>query len=545
MAIDLKQHIQRAEKGKASRGNWENTFQIIKDYVRPSSEEFNRHGTDGEILSNKVLDDTAIQGAEDLGNLIVSNMMPSNRRGFCLTVGDKSFLEQDDEAKLWLEDASDLIFHIYSLPTSNHAQVLHEDMLDICSFGTGIMYQDEDLDTFRPVFKTFPLADCVIYENWLSRVDTLYRWVEISTRQAMQQFGNKKKASLPSKVLTEKDPDKIWKFMHMTFPRSERDSTKLTPENMKFASIWTCLDDKEHGTVEDSGYHEFPYHVSRWSKRTGEVYGRSPAWNCLPSILMLNKMCETTIISALKQVDPILMVPDDGFLGTPKTYPGALNVYEAGTQDRIEPLETKGRVDLGLEMEDRRRQIILRAFFNDLSKLEKNNVEMTAYEAQVRQTDRFKAMGPMLFRVMAELLSPKIARTYNMLLRRGWFRPPPASLRGKKVLIEYISPAAKALQQGDASSIDMLLQSGAVIANIKPEVMDHFDLDIAMKIKANALGVPQKIIRPDKDVAEIRAKRQEQEQMQQMIAAAPQVSKAIKDVSTGQAAVTTANAKAA
>ncbi len=49
---------------------------------------------------------------------------------------------------------------------------------------------------------------------------------------------------------------------------------------------------------------------------------------------MLNEMSKTTIKAAQKQVDPPLLVPDDGFILPVRTVPGGLNFYRAGTRDR-------------------------------------------------------------------------------------------------------------------------------------------------------------------------------------------------------------------
>ena len=52
----------------------------------------------------------------------------------------------------------------------------------------------------------------------------------------------------------------------------------------------------------------------------------------LPDVKMLNEMSKTTIKAAQKQVDPPLLVPDDGFILPVRTVPGGLNFYRAGTE---------------------------------------------------------------------------------------------------------------------------------------------------------------------------------------------------------------------
>jgi hypothetical protein len=82
------------------------------------------------------------------------------------------------------------------------------------------------------------------------------------------------------------------------------------------------------------GYDDFPFMVPRFVKDSVSIYGRSPAMTALPDVKMLNKMSETTIRAAQKQVDPPLMAPDDGFMLPIRTTPGSLNFYRAGTRDR-------------------------------------------------------------------------------------------------------------------------------------------------------------------------------------------------------------------
>ena len=83
----------------------------------------------------------------------------------------------------------------------------------------------------------------------------------------------------------------------------------------------------------------------------------------LPDVKMLNEMSKTTIKSAQKQVDPPLLVPDDGFILPVRTVPGGLNFYRSGTRDRIEPLNIGANTPLGLNMEEQRRNSIRNAFY--------------------------------------------------------------------------------------------------------------------------------------------------------------------------------------
>ena len=132
-----------------------------------------------------------------------------------------------------------------------------------------------------------------------------------------------------------------------------------------------CLNLLPHSEqlLSESGFDDFPFMVPRFVKDSVSTYGRSPAMNALPDVKMLNKMSETTIRAAQKQIDPPLMVPDDGFVLPVRTTPGALNFYRSGTRDRLEPLNIGAYNPLGLNMEEQRRML-----FAKLSTLTSFNV---------------------------------------------------------------------------------------------------------------------------------------------------------------------------
>jgi hypothetical protein len=87
--------------------------------------------------------------------------------------------------------------------------------------------------------------------------------------------------------------------------------------------------------LSEGGFDDFPFMVPRFVKDSVSTYGRSPAMNALPDVKMLNKMSEVTIRAAQKQIDPPLMVPDDGFMLPVRTTPGSLNFYRGGAAEKF------------------------------------------------------------------------------------------------------------------------------------------------------------------------------------------------------------------
>ena len=249
----------------------------------------------------------------------------------------------------------------------------------------------------------------------------------------------------------------------------------------------------------------------RWLKASFERgYGRSPAMTALADTKMLSKMSEVTIRAAQKQVDPPLMLPDDGFMMPIRTVPGGLNFYRSGTRDRIEPLNTGANNPLGLQMEEQRRQAIRAAFYVDQLILGQGP-QMTATEVIQRTEEKMRLLGPVLGRLQAELLQPLIERVYSVLTRQEMFAPPPEFLQENDVEIEYVSPLAKAQRFGDIQSAMRLFESLAPLSQVNPGVFDYVDMDGLAKHIIRVLGVPATVVKSDEQVVQERQQKADQQ----------------------------------
>jgi hypothetical protein len=239
---------------------------------------------------------------------------------------------------------------------------------------------------------------------------------------------------------------------------------------------------------------------------------------------MLNEMSKTTIKAAQKQVDPPLLVPDDGFILPVRTVPGGLNFYRAGTRDRIEPLNIGANNPLGLNMEEQRRNAIRDAFYvNQL--MMQNGPQMTATEVVQRNEEKMRLLGPVLGRLQSELLRPLIDRTFAILLRKKLFRQAPDFLSGVDIQIEYVSPLAKAQRASELQSIMRAIEIFGSLAQVSP-VFDHINIDNLVTHLADIVGVPAKVLNSKSEVNAIRQQKQQQADQQMQMQQLQQVAQA-------------------
>ena len=497
----------RFDRLKTGRQNWETHWQEVADYMQPRKADVTRTRSRGDKRTELIFDSSPIQAVELLAASLHGMLTNPSTPWFSLRYKDQG-LDADDEAKLWLEGVTDTMYTAFN--RSNFQQEIFELYHDLITFGTAAMFIEEDQDDLLK-FSTRHINEIYITENDKGRIDTVYRKFKITLRAAFQQFGENLSEEARNKV--EKDPFDEIDILHAVYPRQDFDPTKKDKKNMEFES--TYVEYKNGNELSVGGFMEFPFVVPRYLKASHEIYGRSPAMTALPDVKMLNEMSKTTIKAAQKQVDPPLLVPDDGFLLPVRTVPGGLNFYRSGTRDRIEPLNIGANNPLGLNMEEQRRTAIRNVFYVDQLLLQQGP-QMTATEVIQRNEEKMRLLGPVLGRLQSELLKPMIDRCFAILLRNNQFAPAPEFLSGQDIEIEYVSPLAKAQKGTELSSITRAIEILGSLANVAP-VFDYINFDSLVKHIADLVGVPQKVLKLQSQVnAERQQAAQQQEQMAQM-----------------------------
>lgn len=517
-------YLKRAENLASRRATWSSHWQELAEYCLQRRATFDRQVTPGSKNMEKVFDSTAIWAAEQAASMIYGGMMGPSINWFKLLPRD-SRLYDDYKARVWLEQAEQVLYRIFSSPHSMFAGQSTEVCLDLVVFGTAILYVEEVPEWPYVRFSARHLGECFVAEGKSGRIDTLYRRFKMPARVAHQTWGDRCGPAVLKQL--EKDKDQELEFLHCVQPREEREYGKVDAINKPFQSLYISVTDK--WLLSEGGYDRFPYLVPRWSKMVGEIYGRSPAMTALPDVKMINAMSKVIIRGAQKAVDPPLMVPHDDFFLPVKTGPGSINFYHPGSTDRIESLEFKGRIDIGDNQMEQRRQAILRAFYLDQMKLQKEKLEMTRYEAETRNQENMRAMSPTVGRLETELLSPVIEDTFAIAQERGLFPEPPQILSEAELKIEYVSPIARAQKSGEAGAFAQAMQLGIQLATVRPDALDSLNFDEAFRRMPDWYGLPQALLQPKAEVERQRKQREQQAQFAQMSAAAKDAASAAKD----------------
>jgi hypothetical protein len=260
--------------------NW----QEVAEYFQPERASFFGSMPVTQTERSKIFDSTpedALQTlAAALQTLLTSPVHAWFSLGLVLGSEDAS-----REVKEWLESVQKLMIAKFNSEEGGFHSSVHEFWLDLPSFGTSPFFVDEH-EGIR--FTCIPLSEVRVSENAKGVIDTVYREFTMTARQIAERWPKGYSKAIETALEEGKDPDRKFKVVHAIEPRDGYVIGSKKSKELPFASYYFELDSRK--LLSESGYHEMPMMVARWSKTAGQVYGRGPGQKALPDCRVLNEM---------------------------------------------------------------------------------------------------------------------------------------------------------------------------------------------------------------------------------------------------------------
>ena len=510
----------------SKKANFENYWQDVTDLILPMHHNVNTYNSPGTRRGRTRYDSTAAHAAELLAASMSGTLTSPALKWFFLKLRDDE-LNEDDEIREWLEDCQERMFAAFA--SSNFYATIDAAYLDLVGYGTTCMVSQSKGPGPDGLFVGFnfgawPLREYVFMDNDEGIADTLGRKWVMNAEQARRFFADKPGATLSkavTKALESRDKKaqlKEFTFLRWIYPR-EGGKSRSRGDMMPIASCDICVDDKEK--IWEWGFEEMPAAVARWRKVNDDRgWGRGPGLTALADVQTLNEVKRMGLKALAKDIDPPILIPHKGVIGSVRMNPSGITYYKQNTSPP-QPFVTGGNKQYEmLNIEDLRRNIRLQ-FHTDQLQLQEGPA-MTATEVTVRYELMQRLLGPTVGLIERELLDGVIFRCFNIMMREGGFLKPPAQLEGATMPLDigYIGPLARAQKTQDIASIERTYQMAAGISQAKggdPAVFDQLDDDEAVRHGAELVGLPAKILRDKEAVKGVREGRaQEQQQALEM-----------------------------
>jgi hypothetical protein len=550
----LKRRLGHLERGRSA---WEPHWRELADQFKPRSGNWNNQDIDSrggkKSQQAAMINNSPLRAARTLAAGMMAGLTSPARPWFRLTTPDPA-LSEYGPVKEWLWIVEQRMRAILS--KSNVYRVLPTMYGELGVFGiTAAVGLEDDEDSLR--LQPWEPGSYWAAQDARLRVDTGYRLIKMTVRQLVQEFGYENCSGRVQAMFQNQQWEQWVDVYQAIEPNDERLVGRAGPAGMEVRSVyWEKGGDKDK-LLARRGFESSPLFVPRWIAEGQNTYGDSPAMDALGDAKALQFEERRKAQSLDKLVNPPMTAPTSLRGQRVSLLPGDVTYVDANqTQNGYRPVyEIKPDIQWQGEsirqIEDRIESAMYADLFLMLANSDRRQI--TAREIEERHEEKLLQLGPVLERMNDELLDPLIDRVFSIMVKRSkpfWdglidgippIPKPPEELNGMDLKVEYISILAQAQKQVGIQAADRLIGfAGALVQMTQnPSVLDKLDTDQMLDEYGEMLGVSPLSIRSDDEVAEMRAGREQQAQMQQMAAMAPamnQAAGAVKQLSEAKGA---------
>jgi len=511
---------------------WEPHFRQLRDYVQPRRGRFSLgERRETEFVSNKIIDAEARRALRTLESGLMAGMTSPSRPWFRLGLRDSQDADANN-TRLWLHTVEGRMYEV--LRVSNIYNVLPMAYRELGLFGSDAMLLLPDFDTVVHGFP-FTMGEYRIASDPKGRIDTVYRRINKTVKFLVETFGK----SVSKQVQTAFDNGNLamkHPIFHAIEPNINRRLNSPAPQDRPFASVYWDAQDADDKLLEVAGYVNNPLVASRWEVLPDEDYGFSPAMDALGDAKQLQSQHFFKAEGIQKQVRPPMVAPVSlrNAGDRPNTSPSGVTFLDTASMQKggfRSAFDVKPDIQ-GLLLDINQTQERIRSsFFADLFLLTamSDRRQVTATEIAERHEEKLLMLGPVLERLQNELLQRVIELVFTYMQEAQLIPEAPEDMVGSPLRVEYISTLAQAQKAVGVASIERTVGFAGTLAQLGfPEALDKINADQAVDEFAAMVGPAPTTVRSDEEVAQIRADRQEQERMQQLIEAAPAMTGAAK-----------------
>lgn len=559
------------------RETWRAHILDLKNNFLPYRTRYLDDGGNPNIGNKKmqyIIDNTPPLALRTLAAGLMSSVTNPSRPWLRIKPHNDDLMEADG-VPVWCEKVTQAVLMIFG--RSNFYDAMEPVYRELGGFGTGnIGGYEIPYDPSRPEQAVMNYAPRTWGEYWIAqdtrgRVNTWMRTFKWTARQIVERFVDdpyddsdpkwQNIAPATRSLWLNRSDEKRMEVIQVLEPNKEALRGSPLAKDKRYRSVYYERGGDPFQLLEVSGYDVFPEHVARWDLNSDDVYGHSPAMDCLGDAKSLQVQHKRKAQGIDKQLDPPLI----GDANLKKTrvsmLPGDVTWLEGAAANSygLKPLY-EVRPDMSGVLEDIKdmRARIQSALYTDVFQMLKTMGDelksgITATEIQARTQERILEMGPVLTRLNNELYGPQVEQVMHIAMRRSrlaWqylfnnmelppgvemlVPPPPPALRGESLQIEYISILAQSQRMDEINGIQKLVTYVLSTAQAKPEVIDKISFDRAIDIIADRLSVPPEVVVPTDQANQLRAARAkiaaQQQQQQQAMQAAQVGSQAMKNL---------------
>ena len=517
---------QLKKQGKAlfeGRGNLLSLWQEIANQFYPERADFTQSREFGSEFACDLDTSYPILARRDLGNQIGGMLRPTNKEWFSVI---KRYDENlDTPGQQWLEWVSKVQKRAMYDPVAMFTRATKEGDHDWAAFGQCVLSVRMNMAENALLYRCWHLRDVAWQEDYIGRVNTVYRKWKTSALVLYQIFGDKIHRKV--KECLKKDPYTEINVWHCEVPSLTYDGDSDWGDKPK---VSVYFDVENNHIMEEVGIYEGEYVIPRWQTVSGSQYAFSPAVTAaLPDARLLQSVASVLLDASEKIVTPPIVAVREAMRSDISVYAGGITWVDADYDERLgevlREIQQRGNLPVGFEMQADTRNMIAEAFFLNKLTLPPPVPGMTAYEASERVAEYIRYALPLFEPMEAETNAAICEKTFNILQRNGAFGGPdnmPESLYGSSISFRFESPMREAVEQIKGQKYVETRDMIAAAMEHDPgttHIVDHVE---AVRDVLEAIGSPAKWRRTKDEVTALQVRDVQAAEMQQALQTAQQ-----------------------
>ncbi len=482
---DLKKAMRGFDQAYNDRQNWVDRWEECYTYALPGRLGFYNR-SEATTTTDEIFDSTAVEATAEFASRMQAGMTPAFAMWYDFQAGTDVPENKRQEVNEQLQNVSKFVWE--TLNQSNMNQELHENYLDL-AVGWAVLAMEEG-DAVEPIrFTAIPQTQALLGIGPYGKPDSVYRHRELTLDQILTIWP---KANVTEKMRNEAKDDK------KLFPIIESVQRNWKNKKAEHHEFVVATRDPDHKLLEGDfiGDGSSPMIAFRWSKASGETYGRGPLLNSMPDIKSVNAVVELGLENLAMAITGMWQADDDGIINPDTIELIAGTIIPRSPNSRgLEPLAPPGNFDAAQFVLKDMRHNIKKALFNEtLGRPE--GTPMSATEVHERMADLARTIGSSFGRLHTELITPLLKRAVHILQKQGKIELP--IINGRQVKIINTSPLAQAQHNEDVARVARWLQllNGGFGPQMTNTVVKATE---AAVYTGQKIGVPEKLIRDAKE----------------------------------------------
>ena len=492
----LKPMLKAFDAAFEDRQNWVATWDECYTLAIPGRIGF-YNTSPGQKTTDEIFASTGVTATAEFASRMQAGMTPSFAMWFDFDSGSVVPEHQRQEVNEQLQAVSAFVWE--TLNQSNLNQELHESYIDL-AVGTAVLTIEEG-DAVDPIrFTAVPQQQVLLSDGPFGKPDTVYRFREMRLDQITVVWPS---AEITEQMRQESQDEK------KKFPIVECVKRNWLNEKTEHYQFTVAVKEPAHKLLEGdfTGEGSNPMIAFRWSKASGETYGRGPLYNALPDIKTLNAVVELGLENLAMAITGMWQADDDGIINPDTIELIAGTIIPRSPQGRgLEPLTPPGNFDAAQFVLKEMRHNVKKALFNEtLGSPE--GTPMSATEVHERMADLAREIGSSFGRLHTEMVTPILKRCVHILQKQGKIELP--KINGREVRIINTSPLAQAQHNEDVARVARWLQllNGGFGPQMTNTIVEATEAAIYAGKK---IGVPEKLIRSSEEARQLQQQAIEQ-----------------------------------